>query len=239
MKILEKDPPLAEDCKRPWILVSLLYPLSSAGLMHIAIYMFGPTILILFYRYFLRMFYLGSLIFIAGFTLFIGYGIYYVTFCVFDSTKSNKQARQIPEIYFPDKWELLRQYLLIFASAAICFFAAVIYYILTKEMDYKFGILAGCGLFFFPMTILSAILFDSISELSPVFIGVSIFKVFFSYLGLCLFFFIIAGCIAAVTIYGKIPAFLIHGISFYLALVLANRLGWFYWWNREKLGWGI
>jgi hypothetical protein len=239
MKILEKDPPLAEECKRPWILVSFLYPLSQAGLMHIAIFTFGPSLMFLLYWILFSKVLLGLILYIIGFVLFIGYGIYYITFCVFDSTKSQAKARQIPQIYFPDKWELLQQYVLIIASVAICFLAAIIYYICFRQMDYKFWILSGCGLFFFPMTLLSAILFDGINELSPLFIGVSIFKVFLGYLGLCLFFFIIVGLIAILFLYGIIPAFVVHGISFYLLMVLANRLGWFYWWYKSKLKWGI
>jgi len=239
MKILEKDPPLAQDCRRPWILVSFLYPLSHAGLMHIALFTFGPTFLILFHSLILRLFCFGTLLFIAGFVLFIGYGIYYVSFCVFDSTKSNRHARKIPEIYSPDKGELLRQYFLVFASFAICFLAAVSYYIYFRRLDYIFWILSGCGLFFFPMSLLSAILFDGINELSPIFIGISIIKVFPGYLGLCVFFFSIVGFIVFIIMSKIVPGFIIHGITFYLCLVLANRLGWFYWWHKDKLKWGI
>ena len=239
MKILEKDPPLAQDCQRPWILVSLLYPFSRYGLYHIALYTFGPTILILSFRIIFSQSLIGIMIFLVGFILFIGYGMYYISFCVFDSTKVQKKARKIPDIYKPDKGELLSQYILILASVAICFFPTIIYYFLTRQADYRFWILSGCGLFFFPMALLSAILFDGINELSPLFIGISILKVFFGYLKLCLFFIIIAGLIIAISICRIFPDFIIHGISFYLLLVIANRLGWFYWWYRDKLGWRI
>ncbi len=239
MKILEKDPPLAEDCKRPWILVSLLYPFSHTGLMHIAMYMFCPTLLILSYRILFSQLPIGVVIYIVAFTLFIGYGIYYISFCVFDSTKSQTKARKIPEMYFPDKSELVYQYILILGSAAICFFPAVIYYFFVRQTDYIFWILSGSGLFFFPMALLSAILFDGINELSPIFLGASIFKVLTGYIKLCLFFFTVAGFILFISICGIFPGFIIHGISFYLSLVLANRLGWFYWWHRDKLRWGI
>ena len=239
MKILEKDPPLAEECVRPWIIVPFLYPLSSAGLTHISIFTFGPTLLILFHRLLLVHVPFGSLIFLAGFTLFIGYGIYYITFCVFDSSKANTSARQIPQIYFPDKWEMLRQYFLIFASAAICFFPAGSYFAYFLQKDLWFWILSGCGLFFFPMALLSAILFDAINELSPIFLVVSIFKAFIGYLKLLLFFYIAGGFIVFVLLQVHIPGFISHGIIFYLLMVLANRLGWFYWWYKSKLGWGI
>jgi len=239
MKILEKDPPLAEDCRRPWILVSFLYPLSSAGLMHIFIYTFGPTILILLEKYILRYVIFGSLLFLAGFILFIGYGIYYITFCVFDSSKAGTSAQSIPKIYFPDKWELVRQYFIILSSAAICFGPAGGYFAYFRQIDLWFWILFGCGFFFFPMALLSAILFDAINELNPIFLTVSIQKSFLGYLGLFLFFCIVAGLIISVVIYLNIPGFIIHGITFYLLMVLANRLGWFYWWYKGKLGWGI
>ena len=239
MKILEKDPPLAQECTRPWILVSFLYPLSSAGLTHIAIFTFGPTLLILLQMYVLRYVVFGSLIFLFIFTLFVGYGIYFLTFCIFDSSKASTKAQQIPKMYFPDKWEVLRQYFLIFASAAICFWPVGGYFAYFRRIDLWFWILSGTGLFFFPMALLSAILFDSINELNPIFLLVSIFKTFIGYIGLFLFFCIIGGFMIFVLPAPNLLGFIGHALRFYLLMVLANRLGWFYWWHKGKLGWGI
>ena len=239
MKILEKDPPLAEECKLPWILVSFLYPLNIPGIFHIIVFTFTPTLLILLQMYVFRYACISSLISLVGFILLIGYGIYFVTYSVFDSSKGQRTIRYIPQMHFPDKWELIRQYFLILAGVAICFWPVVIYYIFLRSNDLYFWLLLGAGLFFFPMSLLSVILFDTISGLNPFFIAGSILRTFVSYCFLILFFYILIGFMVFVLPVPSLFGFIGHALRFYLLLVLANRLGWFYWWHKDKLDWGI
>ncbi len=44
MKILEQDPPLADECKLPWIIDAFLYPISAAGIIHLAVFVFLPIV---------------------------------------------------------------------------------------------------------------------------------------------------------------------------------------------------
>ena len=239
MKILEKDPPLAEECRMPWIVRAFIYPLSASGILHIFIFTFCPVLLILIETHVFRHFAIGGIIFLVSFILLIGYGIYYVAYCVFDGSKGNRSAPYIPKLHFPDKWELVGQYFLIFAGAAICFWPVGIYTVYFRRIDLYFWLLLGCGSFFFPMALLSVILFDAISALNPVFIIVSIFKTFIGYCGLFLFFCVIIAFMIFVLPVPSLLGFTGHAVRYYLLMVLANRLGWFYWWYKGKLGWGI
>ena len=37
----------------------------------------------------------------------------------------------------------------------------------------------------------------------------------------------------------RIRKFIRQALKFYLVFVLAHRLGWFYWWYKDKIGWGL
>jgi hypothetical protein len=239
MKILEQDPPLAQECKTPWILRAFLYPLSAAGITHILVFTFCPVLLILLEIHVFRYSCLSSLMFFAGIILLVGYGIYFVTYCVFDSSKGHRNAPYIPKRHFPDKWELVRQYFLLLVSVAMCFGPLGVYYGNFRQIDLIFWLLIGIGLFFFPMTLLSVLLFDSFTAVNPIFVMTSIFKNIIGYCSLFLFFCTIIAFMIFALPTPSLLGFTGHAIRFYLLLVLANRLGWFYWWHKDKLGWGI
>jgi hypothetical protein len=54
-----------------------------------------------------------------------------------------------------------------------------------------------------------------------------------------LFFFVISGFITAVSPRLGVWSFVRRSIDVYLVFVLAHRLGWFYWWHKDKLEWGL
>ncbi len=110
------------------------------------------------------------------------------------------------------------------------------------------------------MVLLTVVMFDSVDALNPILIIRSIFRTFVPYCGLVLVFCVLGGLVAPII--SNLPkpyalqqtifyicivlnyllgtAFIIQKIAFiYLAMVAAHLLGRFYWWHKDKLGWGI
>jgi len=248
MKILEEEPPLASEFKLPFLVEAFLYPISAAGLTHLAIFVFVP-LLVRFLVGLLRSFIAPKLqegtdyilIFLtAPFYIVFGcYVLYYIAHCVFDSTKGRRRASIIPISYSFDVGDLVSQVILLLGCVAICLWPAAVYYLLKQQSDLRFWLLSGCGTFFLPMSFLRGVMFDSFDALNPILIVRSILKTFLPYCGLVLFFLAVGGFIAAVLPRLPLWRFLIQGVKIYLVFVLAHRLGWFYWWHKDKLGWGI
>ena len=163
----------------------------------------------------------------------------------------------------PDKSDLISHFFLILGAVAFCFWPAVVYYAFTNRTDVVFWLLSICGVFFFPMALLAAVLFDAIHALNPIVITASIIRTLPRYLGLVLFCCISFALVAAVisNIHGlSAPqsamgmiyylrmlinyffsaAFIYKGVLLaYLGMVGAHLLGRFYWWNKDKLDWGL
>jgi hypothetical protein len=113
------------------------------------------------------------------------------------------------------------------------------------------------------MALLAGILFDATHALNPVFIVGSIFRTFLPYCGLVPVFCVLGGLLAVIASntfnlpstqnlqqgIGQILLVLERlirvtltypGMAFiYLAMVAAHLLGWFYWWHKDKLNWGL
>ena len=89
------------------------------------------------------------------------------------------------------------------------------------------------------MCFLRGVMFDSFDALNPIEIFRSILSTFLPYCGLVLFFMVLGGFAAAVLFRLPLWDFLQTCIILYLVFVLAHRLGWFYWWYKDKLGWGL
>jgi len=248
MKILEEEPPLADECKLPWLIDAFLYPFSASGMVNLAVFVILPIIISLL------VFVLSSLLspFLQSGTSYIMrfltfpfyivfgcYVVYYVAHCVIDSSKGNRRASDLPIANTFDAWDLIAQFILLLGCTAICFCPVAFYYIFTKRTDYWFLVLLISGDFFFPMCILRGVLFDCFDALNPIEIFRSILSTFLPYCALVLFFIAVGGLV--VLILPRLPLwnFLKKGIIFYLVFVLAHRLGWFYWWYKDRLGWGL
>ena len=67
MKILEEDPPLADEASLPWPIDVALYPFSAAGMVHLGIFCLGPPLLGLINRLILSRIPFGTLIAFALF----------------------------------------------------------------------------------------------------------------------------------------------------------------------------
>ena len=251
--------------KLPLLIDVFLYPTSVSGLIHLAIFLFGPPLAWVFLNPLARtgFFFVFVPLCIVVYLLLVSSMLYYIAFCIVDSVKGSRRAPDITTQSLPDKGELVWQLFLVLGAVAICFWPAAIYYLLKQQSDLWFRLLAGCGIFFLPMALLAGILFDATHALNPVFIISSISRTFLPYCGLVALFCLVGALLAVIasSIFilsstqslqqGIAQIVLVlrrllnvtltyPGISFtYLAMVTAHLLGRFYCRYKGKLGWGI
>ena len=247
MKVIE-EPQLAVKRKLPWLIDMLLYPMSVSGIIHLLVFLLLPRLLSLFVNFFLRLFpkdaqfgagYIMGWLYLFFYMVFYGYVIYYIIECVLSSSKGSYRA---PDPSIPDRlsWgDFLAQALLLIGCVAVCFWPTAVYYILTEQTGRAFWLLLAGGIFFFPMALLRGIMFDSYDALNPIPIISSIAGTFLPYCGLVLVFILLGGFVGIIL--PKLGVWdIIRGcLKIYLVFVLANFLGWFYWWHKDKLDWGI
>ncbi|UCG56859.1 MAG: hypothetical protein JSU70_18575 [Phycisphaerales bacterium] len=248
MKILEEDPPLSDECKLPWLIDALLYPISAAGMIHIAVFIFLPRLVSLlvgllssFLAPILRQgtAYIIFLLTAPFYIVFGCYVFYYIAYCVFNSSKGTRRASDAPILDTFSAADLASQVILLVGCMAICLWPAAVYYVLTKRTDLPFLLLSALGVFFLPMSFLRGVMFDSFDALNPARIIQSICSTFVSYCGLVLFFLVLGGAIVFVLWPLSLWRFVSEIITFYVIFVLAHRLGWFYWWHKDRLDWGL
>ncbi|MHC4426429.1 MAG: hypothetical protein ACYSYV_10070 [Planctomycetota bacterium] len=248
MKILEEEPPLADECKLPWLLDAFLYPISASGMINLAVFVFLPRLfsfMIGLLARFLSPFLGSGTSYILAFPtvlfyiVFGGYVCYYIAHCVIDSSKGSRRASDVPIANTFDAGDLVSQVILLFGCVAVCFWPVAVYYVFTRRTDVWFWLLSAYGVFFLPMSFLAGVMFDSFDALNPIRIIQSIRSTFVSYCGLVLLFSVLGGFITVVLPRLPLFRFLSTGIRIYLLFVLAHRLGWFYWWHKDKLDWGL
>ncbi len=244
VKVIE-EPRLAAEVERklPWLIDVLLYPASLHGVVYIAIFLALRLLIDLLGRFvFSYAGPYGGVLSLVLYILLIGYVFYYFGYCIFDSSKGGRRAPDISIQHTPDKGDLISQLLLILGSVAICFWPVAVYYIFTQRTDLFFWLLSGLGIIFFPMALLTGVLFDSFDALNPILIIRSIFVTFLPYCGLILSFCVFGGLVAVVLlVLRRVPVlgFLSNVVKLYLLLVAAHLLGRFYWWNKGKLNWEV
>jgi len=241
VKVIE-DPQLVVKRKLPWLIDVLLYPANLHGIIQIAIFLFLSFLIGLLDRLILSRLELGGILSLALYALLVGYIFYYFGYCIFDSSKGGRRAPDIRAEHIPDKEDFISQLFLILGCVAVCFCPVAIYYGFTQRIDSTFWLLSACGAFFFPMALLAGVLFDAIHALNPIFIIGSILRTFSTYCGLILSFCLFGGLVAVmVRIMHRLPilGFISNAVNLYLLFVAAHLLGRFYWWNKDKLDWGI
>ncbi len=248
MKILEQEPPLADECKLPWLVDAFLYPISASGMVNLAVFVLLPRViaflvgvLAAFLSPFLQFGtrYIILFLTIPFYIVFICYVCYYIAHCVIDSAKGNRRASDLPIADTFDVSDLISQTIVLLGCVAICFWPVAVYYVLTQRTDAWFWLLSAGGTFFLPMSFLAGVMFNSFDALNPMRVVRSIGRAFLSYCGLVLFFYAVGGLIAVALPRLAMWAFARQSIQIYMAFVLAHRLGWFYWWQKDKLGWGL
>ncbi len=260
MKVLE-DPQLERKRKLPWFVDIFLYPLSISGLIYLIIFLCTPFLINLIYRFLLNHIWpVGDLMAVILYLLFVGYVLYYLSWCVVDSAKGGLRAPDINLQSSPTKGELLGWVGILLACVAVCFWPSAVYYVFTKKTDFFYWLLILVGLLFFPMALLAGFLYDSIAELNPILIIKSVFKTLPAYLPVVIFFFGLFVVFRKVTpqlpqpkspvsmlLYLPQVINTISGAGFalrltgfiYLAMIAAHLLGRFYWWHKDKLDWGL
>jgi hypothetical protein len=242
----------------PWFVDIFLYPFSLSGIIHLLIFIITPLLIWLIVLRFIDIF--QGVLSLILYLLLTGYAFYYIGYCVFDSSRGGLRAPDVTIYEAPDKSEFGSQIFLMIGAAAFCFFPATIYYIATERTDLLFWLLSVICVFFLPMVILTAVLFDSVNALNPAMIIASIYRTFAPYCGLVLIFSMLAGLIVPIILDLPQPSNLIAGLFYvralmdyllgtafiwykitfvYLAVVSAHLLGRFYLRYKNKLDWGI
>jgi hypothetical protein len=239
VKIIE-EPQLVVKRKLPWLIDVLLYPANLNGIIQIGIFLF----LLVLYRLLVVLEDRltrgeGMIVCIMFYALVIGYILYYIGYCVYDSAKGGLRAPVISIQHTPDKGDLISQLFLILGCVAICFWPAAVYYGFTQRIDSTFWLLSACGAFFFPMGLLAVVMFDSVNALNPVLIVGSIASTFLPYCGLVLLVCGLGNFVVIVLPRLAVWRFVSNGVTIYLSLVAAHILGRFYWCSKNKLDWGI
>jgi hypothetical protein len=185
--------------------------------------------------------------------------MYYLSWCIIDSKKGGWRAPDITQQSSP-KGELIQCAGILLACIVFCFWPVAVYYILTVKTGFIYWLLAAIGFLFFPMALLSGLLYDSINGLNPVLITKSVIKTFNRYLPIVIFF---AGFFIVLSV--VIPPFpqsknfksISHYISefignifgskyalrlagfIYIAMIAAHILGRFYCRCKDKLDWEV
>lgn len=244
--------------KLPWIIDIFLYPISVPGLITLAIIILIP-LLIDIAADLLGPF--GFFISIPGFFIKIPIRLYiywYFAECIRDSAAGGLRA---PETLgnAPGLGDMFWQFLRLFVCYAFFFGPVTFYrgysYFSNNEINgVIFWSLLTYGVFFFPMGILAAVMFESVRGLNPILLIRSIISTFFQYCGLVILFYglavllvigIMGSVLAAVrtgsTLVGSLLVYnlIIIIVYIWLLLVAGHLLGRFYWRYQEKLYWEV
>ncbi len=226
----------------PWFVEIFLYPISTSGLVNLAILSFLPRMLPP----------LGHLdywmhpppLLVAIIVLLVGYLIYCLSDCIRHSAGGNRRAPDIELSLsiLTNAWELIWLILNTFICVAVCVGPLVAYLIITKQADIVFWLLVTYGVLFLPMVLLGLVLFDSLRALNPILIIASMFNVFLPYCGLVLLFFAVCGLIAFILVImpqSFVISYLLSVVCIYLTMIMAHVLGRFCYKYGEKLNWEV
>ena len=222
---------------------AFLYPTSLNGLVYIGIFSVGwwvigflGGVLGAFARHY------GGILALVLQIAFAGYILFYLGYCIYDSSKGQRRAPAISTAHAPDLWDLLGQWGLLIAGMAICLWPVGLYYGFTERTDATFWYLAGAGMFFLPMAFLTATLFAGIGALNPLLILRSIVVTLPAYLVLILK---LAAVVLVIRIVQwaawrlPIPNVLFTAVRMYVLLVACYWIGSFYHRHKDRLDWGL
>jgi hypothetical protein len=227
----------------PWFIDIFLYPFNLAGVIHL---IFLWLLLFLFCPLVIALIGLGIEYIPVVYLLPAAYSLHYFAECIRDSAAGSRRA---PELHAGptklDKWDYISQLLLVVGSIAACFWPIAVYYIVTERSDLIYWLLLVCGGFFYPMTLLAVVLFDSFGALNPILIIGSIFRTLLPYCVMILLFY--AGVLLFIKIdspvnrFWLLPAvpFFIKGAQLYMIFVAVGCLGRFYHRYEKKLNWEV
>jgi predicted RNA-binding Zn-ribbon protein involved in translation (DUF1610 family) len=233
----------------PWFIDIFLYPTSTPGLIHLAIFI-GLPLIIRLVMWLLGPFALALMIPSFIINLLIGlYMGWYFAECVRESASGD--IRVAEAFVTADLGSMFGQCLYLGACYIIFGFPAFLYSTFTNRTDVIFWILVAYGVFFFPMGLLAVVMFNSGTAFNPILLIGSILSTFFQYCGLVLLICGIVLAVMALTTMGQSEniqqievgtmflEILFSCILLYTAFVVAHLLGRFYWRYQEKLNWEV
>jgi len=245
-----------EKRKLPWLIDIFLYPISVPGLTMLGIFVFTPIVLDLILSVLARA--LGALnprmvLFLLPLAILFAiirfiitwYMIWYFGVCVQESAAGQIRA---PETLTKgggfDIVEMFFQSIRFLCCIVICFGPVLAYYFTYKQVDNYFWMILAGGIFFFPMALLSTVMFDSIIGLNPILIVTSIFSTFFQYCCVAVMFCIPVGIITGMLIYlpegtGFLMQLILRTVYAYQLLIAGHLIGNFFCRNEERLYWEV
>lgn len=215
----------------PWPIDILLYPMNSAGFIHLAIFVGIPLLVSVVQRLLgpaARIFWIVDFAITAAVML---YYCWYITECVNDSAGGGTRA---PEAF--SSASVSEQFSLALhlgATYALFVGPAGFYRLYLHRTDTLFWCLAAYGVVFFPMALLAMIMYQDSSALNPFKILLAIAKTLIPYTALVI---LLAAVLGLFMLLSSIP---ILGVFLWVygAFILAHLLGRFYWRNEERIGW--
>lgn len=221
----------------------LVYPATLNGLVQIVILSLGLW-LARFLGDLLNRFALGygGLLGLICQVLVTGYLVFYLGYCIYDSAQGGRRAATVAPAHTPGAGDLLCQLLLLLAGVAVCLWPVALYRGLTERVDAWFWTLAGLGLFFLPMSLLTASLFDGIDALNPILILRSIVITLPAYVVLVVEFGLLSGATLSVWRLAPrlpVPRVVALAVCLYLLLMTAHLLGRYYRRWKPRLDWGL
>ncbi|MHC4308903.1 MAG: hypothetical protein ACYSSN_03065 [Planctomycetota bacterium] len=261
---IQEEPPKRE---LPWVIDIFFYPQSKAGLTTMGIIIGVPLVvnLLVILLGIIMLVFPPMLVFVTFFGM-VGWLIrivismfayWYFCECIRDSASGGIRAPETMATT-PGLGEIFWQ----FIKLVVCFIffwgplAGYVYAVGAAQLFSLLGdepavlefspaimlLLLIYAVLFFPMGLLSIVLFDSLDGLNPILIIGSVFSTFFQYFGMILLFFAI-GALSIISV-----AYLPHSWLFrlfpnifllYMSIIYAHLLGRFYWKYQEKLNWEV
>lgn len=232
---------LEEQRRFPWFIDIFLYPFSVSGLRHLVLFIGLPLLVFLFGMItpiqFSHLF--NFVAFIVSITIFL-YMYWYLAECIRDSADGWVRA---PEGLgsLPDFADLIMQAVNIIGCLLFFLLPAGIYIIFVREVNLVAWLLIIPALFFYPIGLLSVVLYDSVSGIRPGILIRSVYSTFCSYVGLVLlfvmmFYFVLVYIETRVGLLWKI---VFRSFIIYFAFILAHLTGRYYLKNKDKLKWDL
>ena len=234
--------------KLPWLLDIFLYPTSKPGLTNLGIIVGVPLLIDIVMQVF-GPFALTLWLPILILRILIGlYMCWYFAECVRDSAAGGTRA---PKVFATADASTMCEQAAYLAACYIIFAGpAGFYSVFTHKTDAVFWLLAAYGVFFFPIGLLAAVMFNSGAAFNPILWIGSIFSVSFQYCGLVLLLCGVVLPIGAIMSIQpediplpKVLTLILQagftGILLYIVFVVGHLLGRFYWRYRERLNWEV
>jgi len=176
--------------KFPWLIDIFLYPANLYGMIFIAIVVLIPLMFQLVVE-----FLVGLMVVFAILAVFISiivdivllmFAFWFLAECICDSAAGKLRAPNTAG-ETPGLAEIGSRLIRMLICLIIYLIPASLYYKYTHRFDSYFWVMAGCGIFLYPMALLGVLMFDSIHGLNPIIIIPSMFSAFFQYCGLVIF----------------------------------------------------